>query len=227
MQAATIGFMPAARTLAILLRRCPDAKEDSETDLDQLYWRRRHRVLEARYWHRRFMLSRRGRNFWDVESDALDEDAAAVTAHQVYRWPGPFGAEYFEAARSFAARGDVDRARRVYDRVICSDRPIAAAAAAYESALLLRDTGDSASARDLFRRATLSTNLLVIPWAAIGLGDVLAELGNTQGAIESYERAIYGTSTEASLSAELELGDFDAGKHQLSASTDPSKRPLT
>jgi tetratricopeptide (TPR) repeat protein len=214
-QAAIAGFMPAARTLAILLRRCPDATDASETDLDQLYWRRRHRVLEARYWRRQFMLARRGRNFWDVEPDELDEDTAPATASQVYQWAGPFGAEYFEAARNFADQGDIGRARREYDRVICSDHPIAAAAAAYESALLLSDTGDLAGARDLFRRATLSANLLVIPWAAVGLGGVLAELGDMQGALEAYERAIYGISTEASLSAELALGDFYAGKHQL------------
>lgn len=200
-QAALSGATEIGKTFANL----PEPSRD--------YWKHRQRQLEGDYWARQVTLAQDTKNPWAIETDTT-VDGADPWALQQYQMVAPLQNNELDVAREFAARGDLESARRAYERVISTRHPTSAPEAAYELGVALLESDHPADAADCFRIATLSCHLDVGPWAANMMGIALEKTEEVDDAVAAYERAIYSGHLGACLTSNINLGHlyFRRGK---------------
>jgi tetratricopeptide (TPR) repeat protein len=145
---------------------------------------------------------------------------------------GPVSPREESAAAAFATgmllqeRGDIARAKAMYERAIGSGHPEAVPRAAVCLGDLLTEEGDTAGAKAMYDRAIGSGHPEAAADALVSLGDLLKDEGDTAGATAAYHRASYCQDPGTAANALDSLGELLEEEGDIAAAEAAYRRAI-
>lgn len=140
----------------------------------------------------------------DAAIRASNVNIAVSRAHAQGTDESLAAAEFMRRAFEHERRGEVHKARELYQKVIGSGHPDHAPNAADTLGLLLEEQGDLDGAEVAYRRAMASGHPEHIGWSAVRLGNLLVQRQDLRRAVAAYQQAMdTGDPTCAPVAADM------------------------